>query len=227
MEKDVLLLKQIQDYDLKFCVDETLRMFNFEGDNDIKIKDLTEKEKKIILYLYRGISVGDEQKIFYTCPACDSRNEQVLVFDFNDQKSEFEDILVLDQELTEDNVNDFCTDEYLKKLGVQDFDLLDLDVYECEFERIKKQQGQISFERKLTCPQCSKTSDLDCSDEQFILDHISEESLILIYEGMTILVDSGYSMSDVERMLPFERTILIEQMTQLIEEKRSQDKGVQ
>ena len=59
-EKDLLIMSSFEVYEL----DEILRVL--EVDSDI-IHSLSENEKKILLYKFREISVGDEITVKYKC----------------------------------------------------------------------------------------------------------------------------------------------------------------
>lgn len=216
LEKNALILQELQDSDPEYCIDETLRLFGFEEDN-FSLSEITHKEKILLLYLYRGISVGDEQNITFTC-SCGALSNSSVVFDFN--KGEIpKGIKFLDKELTDYNVDEFLTKEYLEELNVSTSEDLDIQKYEEVLEDIKKAQEQISFISEARCSSCHKVTQIDCSGQSFALEHLSEEDLLLIYQGITVLVDVGYTLSDVYQLLPFERSVLTDQMTQHLEEK--------
>lgn len=218
-EKDILLLQQLQGDSPEFCIDESLRVLGFERDNDLKIADFTLKEKKLLIYLYRSISVGDEQRVEFQCK-CSRVNSQSITFNF--AKGDVpEGVKFLGVYPNDDNLDDY-SDGLLESLGVSTLEDLNIQEYEEIFDKIKKAQDQIDFKVLVQCSQCSAKTNIDCEDTQFVLDHISEDDLLLLYQNITALVDQGYSLKDVYQMLPFERSVLMEQMTQYLEEKHGE-----
>lgn len=216
-EKTVLLLQQLQDSDPEYCIDETLRLFGFLEDNNYDLNELTLKEKKLLIYLYRGISVGDEQALNFPCSKCKAPNTTHITFDFYDKLKEFKGIKIIDEELTFDNQDKFCSEDFLKALNVQSIYDLEIDDYEEALKKIKTAQEALNFRKDLTCRNCGTVSSLDCSKIEFILEHISEENLMMIYETITTLIRVGYTLQDVESLIPFERVILMEQMSKQLE----------
>lgn len=229
-ERDALLLQQIQSNDLELALNEMLIMFGFEEDNDEKVQNLTKNEKLLLFYLYRGISVGDDQQVKYECSNCKKPNSKTLHFDFIDQANEqvIEGIKILDEEVTTENLNEFVTDEYLEKYGLNfkkldnDLENLDIEVFEKVLQDVKNSQGQLNFYKKIVCSYCEDEKYVDCAELDFALGHVSEQDLILIYEAITLLVTFGYSKEDIDKMLPFERGVLINLMTKHINEKNEQ-----
>lgn len=226
-ERDVLLLQQIQSDDLDFCLEESLRVFYFEEDNSIKISELSTQEKVLIFYLYRSISVGDEGTITYECNKCSEVNTVKVVFDFYERlKNENQNgIRFLDKELNADNLHEFISKEYLLQHNIktdniqETLDELDLSLFEEIQKNVQEIKEKINFNRILKCQRCKEESLMDCSKLQFLLNHVSEQDLIIIYEATTILVTYGYTKTDIDNMIPFERSILIDLMTKHLNEQ--------
>jgi hypothetical protein len=71
---------------------------------------------------------------------------------------------------------------------------LEIDDYEEALKKIKTAQKALNFRKDLTCRNCGTVSSLDCSKIEFILEHISEENLMMIYETITTLIRVGYTL---------------------------------
>lgn len=230
LEKEVLLLQQLSDDNLEYCINETIRVFGFESDNTIKIEDLSYKEKLLILYLYRGISVGDECSLNIPCPSCNGVSSNNILFDFYDKTKQIESgIRLLEKELTTENLRDFLTDEYAQQIksqeGVEDIEDIDLDKYEELYEKIKDANLIFNFVKDVRCSLCSEIMRLNCGSPKFALEQLSEDNLILIYKSITVLVHLGYTKNDIDELIPFERTILTDQMINYLEEAAQNAQG--
>lgn len=218
-EKDVLLLQQLQENDFYHCIDECLRIFGFEEDNNTKIYELSLKEKKLLLYLYRGISVGDECQLLYECKSCHQVTNNKITFNFNDMLKGYDGLRILDEKPSEENLHKFISNDYLNEYGVNDFDDLDIDDYDFLSNKIREVNEIFNFHKSLKCQECQKTEFVDCSQPKFILEHLSEVDLLILYDSITYLVTLGYTKTDIDNLYPFERSILIDQMTKHLEEQ--------
>lgn len=243
-EKEVLLLKDLQKENPNYCLDGQLDIFGYSLDNDIPLSSLTNKEKILLLYLYRGVSVGDECQITFQCNKCNKTSQNRFLLDFIKQvPSELSYFRILDKELTSKNLHEFISVNYFLdnqdkeisslvstegagNLNCQNIeellDELDVDVHDDLFNQVKELNENFSFIRKLTCSNCLEVASLDCSDINFVLENMSEQTILIIYDSITRLVTLGYSKQDIDNLIPFERSILIDLMTDLIQKEQEQ-----
>ena len=198
-EKDLLIMSSFEVYEL----DEILRVL--EVDSDI-IQSLSENEKKILLYKFREISVGDEITVKYKCTSCKSPNDAVLsCSDLIQSPEELNpEIKILDIEVNDENIYDF-----LYK-SPEEIDNLDIDEYENLIELIKLNQVKYNFVKKCTCIKCKKENSFYIGDIKYIIESLSEDTLMSIYRTYNDMCMFGnYNKRDIDSLYPFERTILI------------------
>lgn len=196
-EKEILLLSS-------FEVDDFERIFELlEYESDYKISDLTEEEQKVLLYKFRDISLGDEVNIKFTCDKCKSVNENTLeATNFvQPSKRNDSDVLKLNKQVTDENLQDFV------KVNVDELELLE---YEELKQRVQDNQIKFNFDKSSRCMKCGTIKTFNMSDKKYIIDIMSDDTLMSIYKTYNNLVFFGhYSKDDIDKMLPFERTILI------------------
>lgn len=198
-EKDLLIMSSFEVYEL----DEILRVL--EVDSDI-IHSLSENEKKILLYKFREISVGDEITVKYKCTSCKSHNDAVLsCSDLIQSPEELNpEIKILDIEVNDENIYDF-----LYK-SPEEIDNLDIDEYENLIELIKLNQVKYNFVKKCTCMKCKQENSFYIGDIKYIIESLSEDTLMSIYRTYNDMCMFGnYNKRDIDSLYPFERTILI------------------
>lgn len=228
-ETKVLLLNSLSQ-DKEYNLNETLRIFGLTD-----IEELSKKEKILLLYLYRGISVGDECRLNFTCSSCEGISQNSFIFDFYNtmlQKHEelakkntyvkvqnkkiFQsDVKILDEYPNTDNLHEYLT----VKIDLEEIDLME---FEAILGLVTKVQETLSFKKELSCSHCRQKNTLYCDDYDFALDQISECTLIVIYETINKMAMLGYSKTDVDNLLPFEREILMDLMIQSIEKQAEQ-----
>jgi hypothetical protein len=196
-EKDLLISTNFENYSL----DGALEICGMEED---QIKDLSRDEKVFLLYMYRTISVGDDMNFKFTCIHCDSPNENILTIGNMVTSSNIKNDKIVDRykKVTYENIQEF--------LNI-DIDELDLDEYENIFEEIDKSVTKFNFSFPIFCQKCRKENFINLNrDDKFIIENLSEQSISTIYKMYNDLVyNSNYSKIDIDSMLPFERTILI------------------
>lgn len=199
-EKDLLILKTYEIFDL----DEYLTLLGFYEINDIKKTDLTNNEKRIIIWKIRAISVGNEVDIRFTCNKCKYPNETFTKTEFfNAAELNDPDIKKLAYEVNDDSLHLFCD---LTQDEIDDLDVLEYDEL---FERIYKNQNSFNFNSKVKCFNCGFEHYTEITDD-FMLDVLSDETLETIYNTYSHLVNVGnYSKLDIDSMYPFERTIFV------------------
>ena len=198
IEKDLLIMSSFENYNIDFVL-EVLGL-DYET-----IEQLSENEKKVVLYKYREISVGDELNIKFKCIECNQQNESSIEignFLIPPERND-EDILKIDKVITDDNLSDFL----LNKIDV---DELDIDEFEELKERARKNQKEFNFIKKCSCIKCKKENNFDVGDIKYIIESLSEDTLISMYRTYNDMTFFGkYTKQDVDSLYPFERTILI------------------
>lgn len=220
-EKEVLLLKQLQEDNLDYCLDEVLRLFSFEEDNDIKISELSKNEKIIILYLYRSISVGDNASTILSCNSCKETSTHKIKFDFHENIDEYYGLKIPNEQPNSDNLDNCLSESYKEELNIEHQDDLDLDEFEEILKNAIKFWESFNFKKIIKCPYCSTEQYQDCSRLEFALDHISEGELMQIYTDISVMLDQGLTKTDIDGMISFERAVFLEKLRELQEYKNS------
>jgi len=198
IERDILLYSSLSE---ELTLDGCL---NILKDNIQCDFELTDTEKIIILYKLRSISIGEEIPIRFVCDNCNAVNEQDINISNLVQDSNITDSLIKDsyKELTEDNFQDFIN---------IDIDELDIDKYDELYERTKNEITKFNLSEFKTCHKCKNSIKIDFSSIKYVIENMSEDTLISLYQCTNDLIFfSHYTRDDVENMLPFERTIFIE-----------------
>ncbi len=192
-EKEILLLDSFDICD----ADAILNVLNF-----IEIGALSLNEKKLLLYKFREISLGDEVNISFVCEKCKQGNDGVIEacnFIVPPKRND-SDISKIFQEVTEDNL-------YL----YTDIDLNELDILEYEKfkQRIIDNQSKINFVKTAKCLKCGTLKEFDLSSLKYIIEIMSDDTLMSLYKSYNNLIFFGhYSKEDIDGMYPFERNIL-------------------
>ncbi len=198
-EKDLLIMSSFSIYDM----DEILRVLGVKK----KIRNnLSENEKKVLLYKFREISVGDEINIKFKCTECKSPNESIITCSNLIELPENFDstIKILDDEVTDDNIHEFVN------LTKEEIDNLDIDEYEQLILKVKNNQVKYNFVKSCPCIKCKKPNIFYIGDVKYILESLSEDTLMSIYRTYNDMCMFGnYNKKDIDSLYPFERTILI------------------
>lgn len=205
-EKEILLLSS-------FNIESFERVFevlNFDCPGD-----LSDNEKKVILYQLRAISLGDEIDIKYKCDNCHQVNEPVIeANEFVETASRNDnDVLKLNKIITDDNLNSFValSDDELDELDILDFEKLK--------ERVKENQLKFNFNKTTKCMKCGNLKTFDMSDLKYILEIMSDDSLMTLYTSYNYLTYFGnYTKEDIDKMYPFERGIFTGLLTKTKED---------
>lgn len=192
-EKEILLLSSfgVEDFDRVF------EILNFE------CPDISDDEKKVLLYKFREVSIGDEIDVKYKCDSCGHGNDAVLEasgFVIPSKRND-SDIKKIFKPFSEDDMNDYVD---------KDVDELDLDEYEELKQRIIDNQTSISFIKQAKCGICSHPKKFNLGDTKYIIEIMSEDTLMTLYKTYNFLVYFGkYTKEDVDKMYPFERNIFV------------------
>ena len=197
-EKDLLIMSSFEIYD----IDEILRVLGLEYS---ELEKLTENEKKVLLYKFREISVGDEINVKFKCTYCKAPNETSISCTDLIQNNHLDpDIKILDAEVTDDNIKEFL---YIEQ---DEIDNLDLDEYEKLLDRIKRNQVKYNFVKKCSCLKCKSENSFYIGDIKYIIESLSEDTLMSMYRTYNDMCMFGnYNKRDIDSLYPFERTILI------------------
>jgi hypothetical protein len=204
-EKELLLLSMISEPSL----DNALSIC---GVNNETIKSLSESEKIVMLYKYRTISIGDEINLKFKCKYCDSGNENFINVSGIMEEGNISNELITDRykDLNEDNFQDFVN---------KDGDELELDEYEELYDEVLRTCTTFDFRKPIICQKCGKTNFVDIDSPEFVIDNMSEDDMMSLYQTYNNLVFFGkYTKQDVDSLYPFERSIVISILTKTREE---------
>lgn len=193
-EKEILLMHSFGVHDLKKILD----VLNFnEYDN------LTDEQMKVILYRHREISLGDEISVKFKCENCGQGNDGIIEasnFLINGKRND-PDVKKLLIPFEEENMNKYVD---------IDVDELDIDEYEELKKRIIDNQEKISFVKSCSCMKCGTKRNFDLSDPSYIIEIMSDDTLMSLYKTYNILnFFGGYTKTDIDSMYPFERNIFV------------------
>ncbi len=199
-EKDLLIMSSFGIYE----IDEVLRVLGISEDI---MKLLSENEKKVLLYKFREISVGDEINIKFKCSECKHPNESsIIISDLvtnPDIKSKY-NIKQLDKPVNDDNLHLFID------LSIEELMDLDIDEYEELIEEVKSNQVTYKFTQSCTCIKCKKPNLFSIGDIKYIIESLSEDTLMSMYKTYNDMsIFGNYTKRDIDSLYPFERTILI------------------
>lgn len=191
--------------------------------NETEFNNLTKNEIMYILWMLRGISVGEDVNVDSKCPSCGT----VSNYDVNVSS----DILLVKNSghsntikiknlifIFKDNYSGIITDDTLASfLSINSseedisnvIDNLDLEDYEFLFSEVEKRIQKFNFTNTIKCDSCKEDVIFRLSKPSFILTSLSEDSLISFYKTLSFLVFYGkYTKADIDSMFPFERNIL-------------------
>lgn len=192
-EKEILLLEnyEIQNMDV---------VLELLGISKNVISELSEDEKKVLLFKFREISIGDEIPIKYKC-SCGFVNETSISIDNLVQDSNIQNPRLKDAftHLTKENFQEFLNED-VNELDVLEFDEL--------YKEAQKSVTKFNFIKSVKCLHCQKETKYNISNN--VLSHMSEDTIVSLYQAYTDLVFFGkYTKQDIDSLYPFERTILI------------------
>jgi len=192
-EKEILLLGS-------FDVSDFDRVFEIL---DFECPDISDDEKKVLLYKFREVSLGDEIQIKFVCDSCGQGNDGILEasnFVIHSKRND-KDIKKILKSFKEDNINEYID---------FDPDELDIDEYEDLIQRIKDNQEYISFVKSAPCLKCGTHKQFNLGDPKYIIEIMSEDTLMTLYKTYNFLVYFGkYTKEDIDKMYPFERNIFV------------------
>jgi len=193
-EKEILLLDSFEVH----SVDAVFDILNFNCP-----EGLTQDEKKIILYKFREISLGDEVNVKFICEECGQGNDGILEagnFIIEPERNDL-DIKKINQIIQEDNLQDYV-DINLDELPIIEYEKLK--------KRIQQNQSKINFIKSAFCLKCKKERKFDLSSLKYIIEIMSDDTLMTLYKVYNQMIFFGhYSKLDIDSMYPFERSVLI------------------
>lgn len=199
-EKDLLIMSSFEIY----IMDEVLRVLGLEQEIISKLIDV---EKKVLLYKYREISVGEEINIKFKCKNCGQPNESFIKCSDIIEIPENADLSKYKQ--LDKEVNDETIYEFVDKT-VEEIEDLDIDEYENLIEDIKNNQVKYNFVKSCNCIKCKEPNKFFIGDEKYIIESLSEDTLMSMYRTYNDMCMFGnYNKRDIDSLYPFERTILI------------------
>lgn len=196
-EKELLLFNEVSD---KPDIDGVMDILkdNISGD----VQNLSHKEKIAVLYKLRSLSIGEEINIKYSCKECKAPNEsginisEIIVpgegtYKINDQF----------KEVTEDNLHEFVD---------VDVDELELDEFDDLLKKVRENATTFSLVKENACMVCNHTHYFDVSGDDYVINSLSEDTIMSFYQTTADLVFFGhYTKLDVDSMIPFERTLFV------------------
>jgi len=193
-EKDILLLSSFDVEDL----DGVLDVLNFSTEYE-----LTDDEKKLILYKHREISIGDDINIKFKCKMCSQPNETTLtasnfIIDSNLHDS---DVKKINKTVTDENLHEFVN------IDVDDLDILDFELLK---KRVQDNQIEINFVKSVQCIKCKEEHIFDIGNAKYIIEAMSEDELMSMYKTYSSMIYFGhFTKEDIDNMYPFERTVFV------------------
>lgn len=195
-EKDILLWASYGEQEL----DDVFKILGL----DISKYNLSDDEKKVLLYKYREISLGDEIQVSFTCDDCGFVNESAIEGNnfIIESKRDDDDIKKLTTPVTDETLHEFVN---------VDVDELDIDEFEALKDRVKENQSIIDFDKECTCMRCQSVKKFDnLGDKEFIFEIMSEDTLMTLYKTYNHLTFFGnYTKLDIDSMYPFERSVFV------------------
>jgi hypothetical protein len=206
-EKTMLLNAELYEtYDIDFAL-EVLK------DNiSVDYNTFSKEEKIAILYKLRTISISEKVSVSFKCTSCKSPNfTDIDITDVIVPGIPSDDVSDQFKKLTDDNFREFVD---------IDIDELELDEYDKLFETTQNSITKFNFTDKAMCHKCKTEISIDISSPKFIIENLSEDSLMSLYKTTSDLIYySHYTKYDVDNMLPFERSIFVGLLNSIIEEK--------
>lgn len=209
IEKDILIMSSFEDDDT-VDADSYLDLLGFDD-----FSELTLNEKKVILWKFREISLGSEVEIRYTCDCGQVVETSLDASNFvKPGKRNDPDIKKLNIEVNDETLQNFVN------LSQEELDELSLDKYESLLKAVKLNQHTFDFIKEAICPACGEDKLFNMGDLKYIIMSLSDETLGSIYKTYTHLTFNGnFSKSDIDKMYPFERSIFVGLLHNLLEKK--------
>ena len=197
IERDILIYNELVDVP---SIDGILDILKdcIHGD----VENLTRNEKVSVLWKLRSISIGEEIGVKWQCQECKSTQDAALNISeviipgdnlkgINDQ---FKDV-------TLDNLHEFVSVD-VNELELEEFDAL--------YKRVKENITRFDFIKNAKCLTCGSTQPFDISDDKYISECLSEDTIASIYQTMSDLVFFGkYTIACIDSMKPFERSVFV------------------
>lgn len=202
-EKDILLLSSFEVDDIERVLD----VLNFKTEYE-----LTEQEKKVILYKHREISIGDDINIKFKCKECGQGNEAVITASnfITDSILHDSDVKKINKVVLDENLHEFVD------IDVDELDILDFDILK---KRVQENQIQIDFIKKTKCLKCKEEHLFDIGQSKYIIEVMSEDELMSLYKTYSSMIYFGhFTKDDIDNMYPFERSVFVGLLNKLKED---------
>lgn len=205
-EKELLIQTMFSD---KTGREELLKALNVLTDEDFS--DASVPEIMFLLYKLREYSVSDKISLEFKCPHCGERNMAEVsipqIYRGPKKKSEYVKDPLGHPVDNPDNYIDVPED-------------MPLDEYKEIKRNFKDYCSEFDFTGKTTCWKCGKEVDINLGRPEFCLENMSEKTLGILYKEINSLTyNSHYSYSDIMKMYPFEREILISLLRETIKKE--------
>lgn len=202
-EKDILLLSSFEVDDIERVLD----VLNFKTEYE-----LTEQEKKLILYKHREISIGDDINIKFKCKECGQGNETVITASnfITDSILHDSDVKKINKAVLDENLHEFVD------IDVDELDILDFDILK---KRVQENQISIDFIKKAKCLKCKEEHLFDIGQSKYIIEVMSEDELMSLYKTYSSMIYFGhFTKEDIDNMYPFERSVFVGLLNKLKED---------
>lgn len=185
------------------------------------LQNLNGDEVKLLLLSLRSISVGESVEHKGKCPHCGKPYDTELALDdlFELENDSGEIILngvkfyIKDDEIfkieAKSNLNGIGLINSKDKTIIQDvIDNLSFEDYDQLLEFIKSSKMKFKFFNLIHCLFCSGEILINMSKNSYILDILSEDTLVSLFKSVADMVHFGkYTKEDIYKMYPFERNI--------------------
>lgn len=190
-EKELLLIPLYTPEITEDSLNDALMICKYPDD----ISKLTLKEKIMLLWRYREISISDNISVAFTCPHCHTRSDNEVVI----------------SKIWQDPLkhSEFIQDNYDETADIKISEDAEIDEYIALKKNISDYIGHYNFIRECTCQKCQKKIKIPLNGLQFTMENMSDKSIQGVYSQYNSLIYFGhYSKLDIDSMYPFERDVM-------------------
>lgn len=214
-EKQLLLLGLVQISDVEFNqLDEALKIIGYSEE---LISSMKRIEKLIVLMKCREMSVDDFIAMNFPCNNCNNVNPIAPKISQMYHNTKVEEEFKIDKYTIKESFENayFNKDKISSYIYIDDnpiteeeLDNMDSSLYEEIYETIMTHSMKFNERIDVKC-QCGHEQYIELTDD-FIVNNMSEDSIRSLYQTYTDLIFFGkYSKQDVDTLVPFERSILV------------------
>lgn len=199
-ERDLLIYTSDTSEEIK--INDVIDILSDNIESSIPLSKLSRTEIFNIILQLKNISVGESFNFICTCNKCNRKYD----FDgyFIDTLKDYKNI----PNFKDIKITEAFSDDYSKYVDI-DIDELDVMEYDSLVEHIEKHRNKFNFSNITVCPYCNNKGEVEL-DEKTLVSNLSEDTISNFYEVISGLVYFGnYSLSDINEMLPFERSIYL------------------